>query len=55
VAFVAGIASLAAFLALVLSTPGHNANLARVAAIDAVALVFAVVGLAAHLAQRHRA
>jgi drug/metabolite transporter superfamily protein YnfA len=51
VAFVAGIASLAAFLALVHSTPGHNAALARVATIDAVALVFGGVGLAAHLAQ----
>ena len=52
VAFVAGIVSLGAFLALVFSTPGHNTNLARVAAIDAVALVFAVVGFGAHLAAR---
>ena len=49
-AFVAGIVSLVAFLALVYSTPGHNAALARLATIDAVALVFAVVGLGAHLA-----
>jgi len=49
-AFVAGIVSLAAFLALVYSTPGHNAALARLATIDTVALVFAVVGLGAHLA-----
>ena len=51
VAFVAGIVSLGAFLALVYATPGHNAALARLAAIDTVALVFALVGLAAHLAQ----
>jgi hypothetical protein len=51
-AFTAGIVSLAAFLALVHSTPGHNANLAKVAAIDIVALVFAVVGLAAHRVQQ---
>ena len=50
VAFVAGIASLAAFLALVFSTPGHNALLARLAAIDAVALVLSIVGFGAHLA-----
>jgi hypothetical protein len=49
-AFVAGIASLAAFLALAYSTPGRNAKLARVAAIDGVALVLAVIGLGAHLA-----
>jgi hypothetical protein len=51
-AFVAGIISLGAFLALAYSTPGHNANLAKVASIDVVALVFAVVGFAAHLAQQ---
>jgi hypothetical protein len=50
VAYVAGIASLAAFLALVYVTPGYNAQLARVATIDAVALVLAVVGFGAHLA-----
>ena len=50
VAFVAGIVSLVAFLALVFSTPGYNTHLARVAMIDGVALVFAVVGLAVHLA-----
>lgn len=55
VAFVAGIISLAAFLALVYSTPGHNANIARVAAIDVVALVFAVVGFGAHIAQQRKA
>jgi hypothetical protein len=49
-AFVAGIVSLAAFLALVYTTPGYNAALARLATIDAVALVFAAVGLGAHLA-----
>jgi hypothetical protein len=50
VAYVAGIVSLGAFLALVHTTPGHNAALARLAAIDTVALVLAVVGFAAHLA-----
>jgi hypothetical protein len=49
-AYVAGIVSLAAYLALVHSTPGHNANVARVANIDVVALVLAVVGLGAHVA-----
>ena len=49
-AFVAGIVSLGAFLALVVMTPGHGAALARLATIDTVALVFAVVGLGAHLA-----
>jgi hypothetical protein len=49
-AFLAGIVSLAAFLALVHSTPGHNAKVARVAMIDVVALGLALVGLAAHLA-----
>jgi hypothetical protein len=48
-AFVAGIVSLAAFLAIVYSTPGHNANLAKVAMIDVVALVAGVAGFAAHL------
>jgi hypothetical protein len=48
-AFVAGLASLAAFLALAYSTPGHNAKLARVARIDVVALVVGAVGFAAHL------
>lgn len=42
-AFIAGIASLGAFLALVVSTPGHNAHLAKVATIDVVALVLAIV------------
>jgi len=51
-AFVAGIVSLGAFLALASSTPGHNASLAKVASIDVVALVLAVVGFAAHLAQQ---
>jgi hypothetical protein len=50
-AFVAGIVSLGAFLVLVYTTPGHNAALARLATIDTVALVFAVVGLGAQLAQ----
>lgn len=54
VAFVAGIVSLGAFLALVYSTPGYNANLARVAMIDVAALVLAVVGFAAHLWGRKR-
>ena len=49
VAFVAGLVSLAAFLALAYSTPGHNANLAKVARIDLVALVVGAVGFAAHL------
>ena len=49
-AFVAGIVSLGAFLALVAATPGYNAAIARLATIDTVALVFAVVGFAAHLA-----
>ena len=48
-AFVAGIVSLAAFLAIVYSTPGYNANLARVALVDIVALVAGVAGFAAHL------
>jgi hypothetical protein len=48
-AFVAGIASLAAFLAIVYTTPGHNANLARVAMIDVVALAAGTIGFAAHL------
>jgi hypothetical protein len=54
-AYAAGIASLAAFLALVHSTPGHNAKLAKVANIDVVALVLAVVGLGVHLATREAA
>jgi hypothetical protein len=51
-AYVAGISSLVAFLALAYSTPGYNANLSRVARVDLVALVLAVVGFAAHLATR---
>ena len=48
-AFVAGLASLAAFLALAYSTPGYNAHLAKVATIDVVALVAGAIGFAAHL------
>jgi hypothetical protein len=48
-AFVAGIASLAAFLGLAISTGDYNAAMARVVWIDVVALVIAVVGFAAHL------
>jgi hypothetical protein len=51
-AYVAGIVSVGAFLALAYSTPGRNAKIARVAMIDAVALAFALVGFGAHLAAR---
>jgi hypothetical protein len=49
-AFVAGIASLAAFLALALSTGGYNAAMARVVWVDVAALVMAIAGFAAHRA-----
>jgi MFS family permease len=40
------------FVALAWATPGHNANLARVAWVDVAAVVFALVGLAAWWLQR---
>jgi hypothetical protein len=40
------------FVALAWTTPGHNANLARVAWVDVAAVVFALVGLAAWWLQR---
>jgi hypothetical protein len=49
-AFVAGIASLAAFLALASSTGGYNAAMARVVWVDVAALVMAIAGFAAHRA-----
>jgi hypothetical protein len=49
-AFVAGIASLAAFLALAFSTDGYNAAMARVVWVDVAALVMAIAGFAAHRA-----
>ena len=39
--------SAGAFVLLAWATPGHNANLAKVALVDAVAVVFALVGLGA--------
>jgi hypothetical protein len=44
--------SAGAFVLLAWSTPGHNANLAKVALVDVGAVVFAVVGLAAWWLQR---
>jgi hypothetical protein len=49
VAFVLGIASLAAFCALAWSVGGYGAALRRVVTIDVVALGLAVAGLLAHL------
>ena len=40
------------FVLLAWATPGHNANLARVAWVDVAAVVFALVGLAAWWLQR---
>jgi hypothetical protein len=54
VAFVAGIASLSTFLALAWATPGHNPAITKLVAIDSVALVLAVMGLAAHLASQRK-
>ena len=49
-----GLALLSAggFVALAWATPGHNANLARVAWVDVAAVLFALVGLAAWWLQR---
>jgi hypothetical protein len=49
-----GMALLAAcaFVLLAWSTPGHNANLSRVAWVDVAAAVFALVGLVAWWLQR---
>ena len=43
------------FVLLAWATPGHNANLARVAWADVAAVVFALVGLAAWWLQRGHA
>lgn len=48
VAFIAGFASVIAYLWLVWSTGGHNALLARVFIADIVALICLVIGAAAH-------
>jgi hypothetical protein len=44
--------SAGAFVLLAWATPGHNANLARVAMVDVAAVVFALVGLGAWWFQR---
>jgi hypothetical protein len=52
-----GLALLSAggFVLLAWTTPGHNANLARVAWVDVAAVVFALVGLVAWWLQREAA
>jgi hypothetical protein len=49
-----GLALLSAggFVLLAWGTPGHNANIARVARVDVAAVLFALVGLAAWWLQR---
>lgn len=47
--------SAGAFVGLAWSTPGHNANLAKVALVDVVAVVFALVGLGAWWLSRRAA
>ncbi len=52
VAFIAGFVSVGSFLWLAWSVGGYNAQIARVFAVDVVALFCLIVGLAAYLYQQ---
>jgi hypothetical protein len=51
-ALLAALLSAGGFVVLAWTTPGHNANLAKVALFDVAAVVFALIGLAAWWLQR---
>jgi hypothetical protein len=52
VAIVAGLASVVSFIALALATPGYNARIGAVLAVDLVALIALVVAAGLHFARR---